>query len=258
MGIKLFKFTNRIYEKYIKNILQQTQSIDASNKIFVIGDSHTRAFSFNINFLPLFLGAGKEHNFISEENKNRVQAKVEDIIDKFKPKFVLFYLGEPDTRFYLGQGWYPWEGDESEYRTDVSNEIQESATRYIALLDHLSTKFIKTSFFFLNVTPTSIQKQNQITNKLNSYLKQFSAGKNFYMLSFNDLLYEQPDIIDKKYLGDPIHLNNLIQPIVEKLLMDMNILKKSQSSDQELHWDHKDVMKNYSYNPKFGCYVPKY
>lgn len=51
---KLFK------KKAKKNFLEL-------NSFLVLGDSHTRGFSFNDNFLPFFLGQGKEHCFISDE-----------------------------------------------------------------------------------------------------------------------------------------------------------------------------------------------
>ena len=77
--------------------------------IYAIGDSHTRAFSFNKNFLPLFIGAGKSHCFINDKNMKNVRNKIYKITKKLNQATVILVLGEPDTRYYLGKGWYPWE-----------------------------------------------------------------------------------------------------------------------------------------------------
>ncbi len=34
--------------------------MDMQNKIWVLGDSHARAFSYNDNFIPFYIGEGKE------------------------------------------------------------------------------------------------------------------------------------------------------------------------------------------------------
>ena len=39
--------------------------LKSNGQIIVLGDSHSRSFAHNQNFFPVFLGAGKHHNFIS-------------------------------------------------------------------------------------------------------------------------------------------------------------------------------------------------
>ena len=54
------------------NFLKKKKKV-TTNKVIVLGDSHCRAFSFNSNFFPIFLGAGKEMNFISDKNLKKLK-----------------------------------------------------------------------------------------------------------------------------------------------------------------------------------------
>ena len=54
--------------------------------IYVIGDSHTRSFAFNDNFIPLFLGQGKEINFTSDENLIKIKQASSNLITHFDDK----------------------------------------------------------------------------------------------------------------------------------------------------------------------------
>jgi hypothetical protein len=82
---------------------------DLRPKIWVIGDSHTRIFAFNDNFLPFFIGQGRDFCFITDQCLANVVPKVVHIVKEIKANdtFILF-LGEPDTRYYLVKGWEPW------------------------------------------------------------------------------------------------------------------------------------------------------
>jgi len=79
------------------------------SKIWVIGDSHTRAFSFNDNFIPFYIGGGKEHCFLSDQRLSDFISKVLHIVKEVVAQdSIILFLGEPDTRFYIGSGWKPW------------------------------------------------------------------------------------------------------------------------------------------------------
>lgn len=81
-------------------------------KIAVIGDSHTRAFGFTNIFIPVFLGSGKQHCFIDDKRSEivleRLTKSIQNIKQKSGIKTYLLVFGEPDTRWLLGKGWYPW------------------------------------------------------------------------------------------------------------------------------------------------------
>ena len=78
-------------------------------KIWVIGDSHARAFSYNNNFIPFFVGEGREHCFRNDKCLSNVISKVLNITKEIITQdTIVLFLGEPDTRFYLGRGWKPW------------------------------------------------------------------------------------------------------------------------------------------------------
>ncbi|RLC04126.1 MAG: hypothetical protein DRH90_09500 [Deltaproteobacteria bacterium] len=79
------------------------------SKIWVIGDSHTRAFSFNDNFIPFYIGGGKQRCFLSDQRLSDLISKVLHIVKEVAAQdSIILFLGEPDTRFNLGIGWKPW------------------------------------------------------------------------------------------------------------------------------------------------------
>lgn len=79
-------------------------------KIWLIGDSHARAFSYNNNFIPFFIGEGRKHCFINDNCLSNVISKVFKIIKEIEAgDAIVLFLGEPDTRLYLGRDWKPWE-----------------------------------------------------------------------------------------------------------------------------------------------------
>ena len=83
--------------------------MDMQSKIWVIGDSHARAFSCNSNFIPFFIGEGKKHCFVNDKYLSGLILKVLNIVKEVTAQdSIILYLGEPDTRFYLGRGWRPW------------------------------------------------------------------------------------------------------------------------------------------------------
>mgnify|MGYP006145144089 CR=1 FL=1 len=96
--------------KFLKSILSKRKLINLDNKIIVFGDSHCRAFSNNENFMPIFTGEGKKHCFINDVTAKNTEKAILSALQNFKnTTSVILYFGEPDTRYYLGKGWKPWE-----------------------------------------------------------------------------------------------------------------------------------------------------
>ena len=96
--------------KALFNRFLPKKELKVDDQIIVFGDSHSRAFSYNPNFLPFFIGAGKQNNFINDENAKRVEDSLRTALKGLEGQKVMFCFGEPDTRHWLGLGWYPWEG----------------------------------------------------------------------------------------------------------------------------------------------------
>ncbi len=222
--------------------------------ICVLGDSHSRAFAHNSNFFPMFLGAGKEHNFISEENAARVASKIPAVLSHIKSlKEVIFVLGEPDTRYYTGQGWYPWESTLDPDITGYQAKVNSSVTRYETMLKSLQ-KTIRFEPVIFNVTPSQRILQNVVVDHYNEQLKQMCGSNGYRFIYINDKLYSgDANIIHDKYYGDNVHMNNKIQPLIEEVLTSYGLIETS-GYDKEFNWSHAGVMKEFAFDKKFGCY----
>ena len=222
--------------------------------IYVIGDSHTRAFSFNTNFFPLFVGAGKENCFVSDETLRNITANFFKTLDALvSDNPVMLVVGEPDTRFYLGQGWYPWDSKVKENISGFEKKVDGSIDRVETLLDKLKKRYTN-KFILFNVTPSQRVNQNKVTDYFNRKLEQLCKKRDCLFVFINDKIYSGDEkIIHEKYYGDTVHLNNKIQPLVEAILKENDLIGKS-GFDENVQWSHQEVMKKFSFDEKFGCY----
>ena len=77
-------------------------------KLIIIGESHTRSFSYRENVLPFFMGNGKTIN-LSTKNITKIDSKIKNIlstIDK-ENSITFLFLGEPNCRYPLKKKWDP-------------------------------------------------------------------------------------------------------------------------------------------------------
>ena len=226
--------------------------LKSNGQIIVLGDSHSRSFAHNQNFFPVFLGAGKHHNFISSENFKIVLNKSLKVLNKLNQKDVLFFFGEPDTRYALGKGWYPW--DEKEHiNLDHSKLICSSTDYYLKLANKLRKS--GRNVMVLNVILTPRRDQNLIVKKYNTTLKYKLKSYGIPFFEINSLI-EENGVISEHYYGDQVHASNRIQPLVEKLLINLKLIDNS-NFDNNYIWDIKKVQSEFELNDKFGCYVLK-
>lgn len=222
--------------------------------IYIIGDSHSRAFSLNKNFLPLFIGAGKEHCFISDDTLLVLKKSIQNTLKHIpNDSHILLVLGEPDTRYYLGKGWTPWEVDGIDDVSQVEFKISQSAYRYESLIHWLVSNF-KHKLHIFNITPSERMNQNVYVKEFNKQLKSICISNNINFIDLTDYLFIDNNKIDKKYLADQVHLNNMIQPIVENIFIKKGLIEEK-TFNQEIEFDPIEIQDNFVYNAKFSCYV---
>ena len=241
----------------IRNLFSsKSNKLDISNKILVFGDSHSRAFALNPNFLPIFIGAGKLNNFINEENAGRVQNSVIKACNELKPKDVILCFGEPDTRYFLGLGWYPWENKREFTLEDYKPSVLESIERYKAFLEKLK-ELISGTIMVFNVTPSIRTEQNVIVDFFNiSMQKACSEIEVLFIDVNNDIYSKDSDIIKQEYFSDTVHLNNRIQILAEDFLLKNKIIE-SRGYQEDAAFEHSDIQSKFKYDKRFGCYVLK-
>ncbi|MDA7803428.1 phytanoyl-CoA dioxygenase family protein [Crocinitomix sp.] len=221
-------------------------------KIAVIGDSHSRSYSFNDNFIPLFVGQGKEYNFVSDHNLNNVIKGVERVLPNIREKKVLLIFGEPDTRFYLGKGWTPWTEDGEDDLSNYDTLINESAERYRSLIRYIKKKFDK-EIYICNITPSLRSNQNLLVKNFNNRMSIISndEGVNFVDIGTDKFSIEEI----KEIMGDTVHCSNKIQTYVENWFIKNELLTKSKYNKSD--WNNKEVQSQFDYDKRFGCYKLK-
>ena len=226
----------------------------AEEMTFVVGDSHARAFAHNRNFFPVFLGPGKTVNFTSDTCAKNLEEKMLKALKSFKAKRVLTCFGEPDTRWLLGRGWYPWDENETLRVVDTEAEINAAVALHRGAL--LKLKDAAYEVACLSVTPSERVDQNRVVVAYNEKLRAMCQDVGVLYLEITRSILQEDLKVDPAYCGDHVHMNNQIQPLVERLLIGHNWLKESQY-EQEFEWDTKAVQSEYVFNEKFGCFVPE-
>jgi hypothetical protein len=225
-----------------------------SKPILVVGDSHTRAFAGNPNFTPMFAGAGKENCFVNEETCAIVQRNLFTMLEKLKWEgpIMLFY-GEPDTRFYLGKGWYPWQATGRDKMLFHTFRVRKSFVRYCKLIEECRKRY-SNQIIILNVTPSSRVNQNKMVDYFNSLLKKYAGRHGLLFVDINEQVYSDASrVVQKKYEADTVHLNNNIQPLVENVLIKHGLIETS-GFNSSAEWNHEEMMKKFVFDEKFGCY----
>ena len=229
--------------------------MDMQSKIWVIGDSHTRAFSYNDNFIPFYIGEGKEHCLLSDQRLSNLILKVLNIVKEVKAQdSIILFMGEPDTRFYLGSGWKPWK-KKLRFPIRGRSKIKKSFKRYCQLINEVKNK-TNARLLILNITPSNRKDQNKLVNYFNRLLSEYCLKeKDVAFIDINTAIYNpETKTVREEYYGDPVHLNMKLQLPVENWLIGKGIIERS-FYNEESTMDKKKLRENFKFNDRFGCYT---
>lgn len=201
------------------------------NRFFVFGDSHVRSLVDNLNFVPIFIGQGRDHNFVTLKSLFRIFIKVHYIAMKVKQKSnVIFFFGEPDTRYAMGNGWYPW--DNKGKSVAVSKYlIEQSAHRYLALID-VFRSLTGWNVFVLSVLPTRQKEQFPFIQRFNTVIRSNERELDFTFIDIETSFLKNDGTIQDEFVGDKIHANTGVQKFVEDFLIKKGFLNNAGASDR--------------------------
>ena len=236
----------------IKDYLKRVKSLlFREKKIVMIGDSHVRSYAFNDNFLPIFVGQGKLHNFLTDDNANRFLKGFTRAFRVINPQKVVLIIGEPDTRYCLGAGWLPWESANIHLMSDYRKVLDNSTAR---LYDRLSKlNLVNIEIMCLSIMPTLIEEQNKPINYMNYNLKD--CFKKSFIDVYSKLDFSTSDL--KNTLADNIHMSTAIQKNVETEMLKLGIISKARYSDSFHYYKASYIKSKFKYSDRFGCYVFK-
>ncbi len=219
-------------------------------KLAVLGDSHTRSFSFRENIYPIFLDEGRKIN-LNTNHVNYVISqsnKVKNKLNLLENVIYFIKLGEPDIRYQLNNDWY----------VQASNFIYEGKINYEYLDLCISNyKKIIDNLPFINyiLTPTTAYKPSLDSLKyFNNGIKKIFGDK---VVDIQSKTLGQTEVLDK-YKGsdrDPIHLNSNISNLFLDELVKRNIINSSDLNyykrNQKESFNSKDLKKLFITN-RFG------
>lgn len=220
------------------------------NKLAVLGDSHTRSFSFRENIYPIFLDEGRKIN-LSNSCVNYVISqsnKVKNKLSQIKDITYFLKLGEPDIRYQLNQDWH----------VQASGFVYEGKIDYKYLDLCISNyKKIIDNLPFINyiLTPTTAYKPSLDSLKyFNDGIKSLFGDK---VVDIQSRTLGQTEVLDK-YKGsdrDPIHLNSNISDLFLDELVKRDIIGSSDldfyKRNQKEFFNSKDLKKLFMTN-RFG------
>jgi hypothetical protein len=206
-----------------------------TDSIVVIGDSHTRVFSYHHIFLPLFIGSGRDNCFLSDIKYKNSRDKIYNILDRIKvPSKVMLVFGEPDIRNHFENVF----GTKNLGKSDLVI-IQEAVERYKHLIEELNNEK-KYELIIFNAVPSGTPEYNPLLSHYNNELEVFCNSKGVHFIDIWDDIFESSkNVVDHEYQSDPVHLNENILPIVVKELKDAEILPQSIVEKSKFKWAYR-------------------
>ena len=204
--------------------------------MIAIGDSHVRAFASREGIKSIFVGPGKEYNFISQSHAESVIKAIFSIEDIIQGQDVILFFGEPDTRFALGKGWHPWNYER--IQDDVNNDtfVLNCAKRFVSTFSSLINE-INAEFNILLLVYTPNANQCRYIDLFNKYVAENMACN---VIDINSKV-SNDGVLDKFYQLDVIHSNREIVEVVLKKVKNKNKLEAVRTE-------------RLKFNKKFGCY----
>ena len=198
----------------------------------VLGDSHGRSFTYNKEFLSIFIGSGKEVNFMSDESAMETKRRLLNNLHRLdRNKNIMLVFGEPDVRLYLE--------NHNEIR-DLQGEkeyIAACTDRYMAVIKEVR-KHISGNLIVYNAVPCPRLEQNLFSKKYNSRLKRLCKENQIPFVDIWNKVVDKDNNLDEKYSVDHIHLSHLITPIVIKNLKRKRLMSPTVQEEKNYSWSY--------------------
>ena len=217
--------------------------------IVILGESHTRSFSYRKNILPFFMGSGKTINL---DNIISVNTSIKNVISKLNKKecLIFLYIGEPNCRYPIKNHWTPhW--DEIHKGLDVNPYIDKEYLQNC--IDGYSNINLQDIDFIL--TPTGAYDPVQPA------LHYFKAFKNKVIDIFSKTVDKNLKTLNKykakDWKKDPIHVNSRISEDFLQILKDKNIINNIEDYKSNVDGYFGTHLLRTQDKSQFGSYIIK-
>ncbi len=180
--------------------------------IIVIGDSHVRAFAFNENFIPLFIGPAAFNNFLTKKNADKVASKVIALIEQS--------LSIDSTYLFLFSGDVEHvRRKSSEITAEIIVELEDSAIRYVEVLKSIAIRLNDKICVGLSLPGTNDLYNDIRMLYTNKFLSKLKGDSRIQVFDFNPDLIDQDGFLINYYKADFAHISyRCVGPILDKLV----------------------------------------
>ena len=198
------------------------------DKIIVIGDSHVRSFSFNQNFIPMFIGPAAFNNFLTEKNTNTVISKLTELLlrIKLKPiKVLLLLSGDVIHVVRKSQG----------YSKEESIELNNSAKRYLDCITRIREHFPHVTLSVSAVLPGREELYSIYQDEYNKLLSDYCKSEDIHFININECITENK-LLTYPYQADFAHISYRAIRFYIKNLKEKNLLTSKASEYSDYQW----------------------
>ena len=226
-------------------------------KLIIIGESHTRQFSYRKNIIPFFIGGGKTVNLENKniENINSELRKITAQLDSIDDYLTFIYLGEPNCRFPIKKHWTPhW--DEIKLGKKVDSYV---AKDYLQKCVDNYDKIELSNIDYI-ITPTGaydpVQPALQYFNEL--LVKKFDEKViNVFEKTVDSDLKTLNEYKARNWREDPIHVNSKISEDFLQILRERGIINNVYDYESDVDgYFGTHLLRNLD-KSKFGSYIIK-
>jgi len=190
--------------------------------ILVIGDSHVRAFAYNANFIPLFIGPAAFNNFLTDKNSDKVLSKILALIEKavcIDMPILFLFSGDVEHVRRKNQNLNP----------EAQTELEESAVRYANCVKKISERIGQD--VFVGLTLPGRDELYSLFREIHKskLLSEISDIGSVKPIDFNANISDSSGVLLEEYRADFVHISyNAILPI-QLLLAKAGILSDQKS-----------------------------
>lgn len=200
------------------------------NKLFIIGDSHVRAFGYNNAYVPLFIGPAAFNNFRTAKSAEVVTNKIVDLLINVKEdiSLMLLFVGDVEhaTRHvdtFSDKEWL---------------QLDESITRYQESIKILKEKFFNIKLIVSSVLPGRSEQYRKCQEHYNKKIKSFCSENNIHYIDVNDRIVNPEGFLVYPYKADFAHINYRVPEIYYRELISMSFFENDSTYYSDYKWSH--------------------
>lgn len=206
--------------------------------MYVIGDSHTRSFSYHEFFVPLFVGPGKETLFLTDEQTKKTHSKVLNTVKLLDlSQDYLFIFSEPNLRYHQQNKF------NTRRNKDDQSVIKKIVANYVCLLKEVSS-IVNGRTFVLCAIPRPDSDYTVLATMFNAELKAAVQGTKITYIDLWGAVTTNEGMIKPKFMGDFIHANYLLADMVVRHLKQQALVGKHTKVVSRYQWEHAHTIKS--------------